>query len=120
VAVIVVKAEPGRDFYVGWSTEYEAPIWWGSRADVLKILAGRVGDDPPEVRVARADAHGTSAIGGFSFFGRWDDERFMYEQRGCLPRSRLIAACVALDRDDDEAVWDLLEPIEEGMTVRRG
>lgn len=125
MVVIVVKARPGADFYVGWSTNQEAPAWWGSRADALQYLVedarSPYGDqtDPGE-RLDRADRSGTSALGGFGFFGRWDYERFAYEQRGCLPRGLLVEACSALSRGDEPAVWELLEPWEDGMEVRRG
>ncbi len=39
---------------------------------------------------------------------------------GPVPRGRLVEACAALGRGDEPAVWDLLEPFEEGMTVQRG
>ena len=125
MSVIVLKADPGLDFYVGWSTEFEAPVWWGSRVDARRNLdedAERPYGDrtDPAGRLARADCNGTSALGGFSFFGHWSDERLTYEQRGCLPRGRLVEACRALSRGDEAAVWDLLEPFEEGMVVRRG
>jgi hypothetical protein len=120
---ILLKADPDLDFYVGWSTVTESPHWWGSRAEVAQYLAEDAGGDAenkPERRLARADRTGTSAIDAFAWFGRWDDERFAYEQRGCLPRKHLIAACTALGREDEPAVWDLLEPWEEGMEVHRG
>jgi hypothetical protein len=75
--------------------------------------------DPPAERLARADRNGSSAY-NYKIDGGWEDEGFTYEQRGWLPRSLLVAACEALERDDEPAVWDLLEPFEEGMEVRRG
>ena len=125
MGTIVIKPERDTDLYVGWSTIVEAPVWWGPRAEVTQYLiedaAKPYGDSTsPEARLARADANGTSALGGFAFFGRWDDEDLIYEQRGLLPRRCLIEACEALAREDESAVWDLLEPLEDGMEVRRG
>ncbi|MFD6565482.1 hypothetical protein [Micromonospora profundi] len=127
---IVIKPERDRDFYVIWSTIVEAPTAWGTRAEVRGYLAedweerspGRTPDmlDDFDGRLDRAAVHGTSALGGFAFFGRWDDEGFMYEQRGVLPRHHLTRACELLGEDRESEVWDLLEPIEEGMEVRRG
>ncbi len=123
MATVLIKAERGTDFYVGWSLEFEAPVWWGSRAEVAEYLAedanGHALNDPGR-RLARADEHGTSAVGGFAYFGRWDDGGFMYEQRGVLPRGRLIDACQFLAAGKEEQVWDLLEQFDEGFPVRRG
>jgi hypothetical protein len=119
----VIKPERDTDFYVGWSTVTENPHWWGDRAEAAGYLAEDATGDPlddPSGRLDRADLNGTSAAGRFGFFGRWDYERFAYEQRGCLPRTKLVAAIEALSRDDESAVWDLLEPWEEGLEVRRG
>ncbi|MFC7276242.1 hypothetical protein ACFQS1_19795 [Paractinoplanes rhizophilus] len=115
----VIKPDRDVDFYVGWSTIVESIIWWGPRAEVLAYLAEDAPADPPEERLARADLNGSSAY-NYKIDGGWEDEGFTYEQRGWLPRSLLVAACEALERDDEPAVWDLLEPFEEGMEVRRG
>ncbi len=122
---IVIKPERDLDFYVGWSTITENPHWWGNRSDALTYLIEDVekphGDKTdPVARLVRADSNGTSALGGFVFFGRWDYEAFIYEQRGYLPRTLLIAACEELGRKNDPGVWDLLQPLEDGMEVRRG
>jgi hypothetical protein len=125
VVTIIVKPERDQDFYLGWSTNSESPVWWGPRNFALTYLIEDAekpyGDKTdPVARLDRADLNGTSALGGFAFFGRWDDEGFIYEQRGFLPRKHLIAACEALGRNDEPAVWDLLGPLEDGMEVRRG
>ncbi|GAA2526204.1 hypothetical protein GCM10010201_26120 [Pilimelia columellifera subsp. columellifera] len=71
----------------------------------------------PAARLDRADANGTSAAGGFAFFGRWDDTHLMYEQRGLLPRGSLGRLCELLVGDpvDDCAVKALSEPLEDGV-----
>ncbi|MER7331785.1 MULTISPECIES: hypothetical protein [unclassified Micromonospora] len=127
---IVVKPQQGRDLYVIWSTITECPIAWGDRAETLEWLhedwqcrqPGVIPDllSDPAGRLDRADIYGTSAAGGYAFFGRWDYDGFMYEQRGILPRHLLARACELLEADREPEVWDLLEPIEEGMEVRRG
>lgn len=127
---IVIKPERDRDLYVYWSTVVEAPVAWGDRAWMLQHLSDdhhrrHPGQKPdllndPAGRLDRADIHGTSAAGGYAFFGRWDYDGFMYEQRGILPRRLLTRACELLGDDREAEVWDLLEPIDEGIEVRRG
>lgn len=118
---IVIKPDRDRDFYVGWSNVTDSPIWWGPRTEVTAYLAEETaaGDrqSQPEVRLARADERGTSSYIGD---GAWHDEGFIYEQRGWLPRRHLAEVCRLLEAENEPAVWDLLEPFEDGMEVRRG
>lgn len=120
---IVIKPERDRDLYVVWSTIVDAPLAWGDRAEVHDYLTR---DQPghglagPAARLDRADLNGTSALGDFSFFGRWDDEGLGYEQRGYLPRQHLARACELLGEDREAEVWDLLKPFEDVGEVRRG
>ncbi len=123
----IIKPERDRDLYVIWSTITECPIAWGDRTEVLEIITEdwrrHRDSDPianPAGRLDRADIYGTSAADGFAFFGRWDYDGFMYEQRGILPRRYLARACELLEEGREPEVRDLLEPIEEGMEVRRG
>lgn len=128
--VLKPDPDPSVDLYVVWSDNVEAPIAWGSHDEMLTWLTdefdrrfpnealNEVSD--PAHRLARAAANGTSAAGGFEFFGRWDDEYLIYEQRGFLPRAKLADAVAALEADRPDLVWDMLEPLEEGMEVRRG
>ncbi|MEU0078441.1 hypothetical protein ABZY58_11140 [Micromonospora tulbaghiae] len=127
---IVIKPDRYRDLYVYWSTVVEAPVAWGDRAFMRDHLAeewrrkhpGATPDrlSDPARRIDRADACGTSAAGGYSFFGRWDDDGFVYEQRGILPRRHLARACELLEAERESEVWDLLEPFEHELEVRRG
>lgn len=127
---IVIKAEPNRDAYVYWSTIVEAPLTYGTRAEMLECLAkewrkqhpGMPTDSitDPAARLDRADRTGTSAAGGFAFFGAWDYEEFIYEQRGYLARRDLLRAVQLLCEDREAEVWDLLTPLEERAEVRRG
>jgi hypothetical protein len=117
---IVIKPERDLDLYVGWSTIVEAPVWHGPRDEVLGYLAAeaiRYPSDPAEDRLARADRTGTSAYDGD---GGWDDEGFIYEQRGWLPRRHLAEMCRLLEAGNDAGVWDLLEPFDDETPVRRG
>jgi len=120
---IVIKPERDVDFYVGWSNIVECPVWWGTRAEATQYLEEdrqrRGGmDDLPEVRLARADEHGTSDMSIRD--GGWDDEGFIYEQRGWLRRDRLVEACRRLAANDETGVWDLLDPFDGEAEVRRG
>lgn len=77
----------------------------------------------PSRRIERADINGTSAVGGYAWFGRWDHDGLSYEQRGVLPRHHLARACELLEAGRESEVWDLLVPFEDGedgMEVRRG
>lgn len=123
MGTIVIKPERAADFYVGWSTVTESPHWWGSRAEATGFLsedrARRGGvDHAPEERLARADEHGTSDMSIRD--GGWDDEGFIYKQRGWLRRDRLVEVCRLLAASDEAAVWDLLEPFDDEVEVRRG
>lgn len=122
---IVLKPERDRGLYVCWSTGVEAPVAWGDRALMLDHLNREhpADGDPlndPAGPLDRADQFGTSATGGFGFFGRWDDDGLVYEQRGILPRRHLFRACELLSADREADVWDLLEPFEDCAEVRRG
>lgn len=119
---IVIKPSRDEDFYVGWSTIVEAPVWCGSREEAAQILVLDASGSPdqPESRLVRADINGTSAAGDFAWFGRWDYEAFIYEQRGRLLRERLAQAVRLLESGDESAVWDLLVPFEDESEVRRG
>lgn len=121
MGTIVIKPERDVDFYVGWSSIVEAPVWWGDRAEVAEYMAddARCGpSDEIKKRFARADENGTSSYNRRD--GGWDDHGFVYEQRGILPRKHLIEACRRLEAGDEPGVWDLLEPFEDGIEVRRG
>lgn len=124
---VVIKQAPDLDEYVYWSTIVEAPINYGTRADMVIILDHdhRVGGSPHdsvEERLARADATGTSMYGlplGYGL-GEWDDESLIYEQRGHLPRKHLFRAAQLIDHDREPEVWDLMTPFEDETEVRRG
>lgn len=121
MGTIVIKPDRDVDFYVGWSSIVEAPVWCGTRADVIPFTEDEARNrpsSPPAERLARADHNGTSAFDGD---GGWDDtEGFIYEQRGWLRRDRLAEACRLLLAENEAAVWDLLDPFEDEAEVRRG
>lgn len=127
---IVIKAAPNQDAYVYWSTIVEAPIAYGDGGEMLEILTeewqeqhpGMSTDSitDPAARLARADRTGTSAAGGYAFFGAWDYGEFIYEQRGYLARQDVLRAAELLREDREAEVWDLLTPLEERTEVRRG
>lgn len=120
MGTIVIKPDRDRDFYVGWSTVTENPHWWGPRAEVTAYLAEQATPDrqsQPEARLARTDERGTSSYNGE---GGWDDDGFIYEQRGWLPRRHLAEVCRLLEAENEPAVWDLLEPFDDETEVRRG
>lgn len=110
---IIIKAAPDRDLYVEWSTIVEAPVFIGGRAETLAHLhREQEGGDAPEVRLARVDETGTSAKGSYAWFGAWDDEGLIYEQRGSVPRERLCDFLDAYLRDDEEAALSFVVSFE--------
>lgn len=115
---VLIKPVPSRDEYVYWSTIVEAPFACGDRAETLKELAAEKDSaDPPGVRLARADATGTSAKDGY---GRWGWDAFVYEQRGILARKDMYYATLLLCDGREAEMWDLLTPFEDETEVRRG
>jgi hypothetical protein len=122
---IIVKASRQEDLYVEWSSTVDGPTFVGTRAETAAYLAatGPAGPtDPPENRLARADATGTSAksASGGVATGAWEDTGFIVarddvkvgDQFGWLPRGRLAAFAHAAARDDDQAAYALLDPLD--------
>lgn len=108
MGTFVIKPTPDVDFYVGWSSFIDEPVWWGTEVEA----AGYIEEDAPgrsAAILARADEHGTSDRTVRA--GGWKDPSLAYGERGLLPRRCLVAACEALSRDDEPAVWAMLEPL---------
>lgn len=114
---IVFKVTRDEDRYVEWSTIVEAPTFTGTRAEMMAHLSPGelIYGHQPEDRLRRADETGTSAAGGFSFFGAWDDSGLVVEQRGVLRRERLGEFLDLFMPGDyvDPAAYALLEPFED-------
>lgn len=106
---LIVKPEPGRDLYVGWSEVCEMPAAMWTRAEALA-------DGCPPSRLRRADETGTSSIPGFY---RWDSGGMIAEQRGWLPRARLADYAAAYLDGRLSDCWDMLEPLDGETEVRR-
>lgn len=117
---IIIKAAPDRDLYVEWSTIVEAPVFIGDRAETLAHLKRNEERgqrfDAPEARLKRADQTGTSAKADYSWFGAWDDNGLIYQQRGTVWRENLPAFLDAYQRDDEKAALLLVEPFESEMS----
>ena len=115
---VLIKAAPERDLFVGWSNIVEAPVWTGTRAEALA-------EGCPASRLRRAAETGTSQMRDpMSTYtgpldGAWEDEGFIAEQRGWLPRARLGDYAVAYAEERMEDCWDLLEPLDDETEVRR-
>lgn len=122
---IILKTTPDDDFYVEWSEIVEAPVFAGTREEMLVHLC----EDSPAMqyhpvgnagaRLKRADETGTSAAGGYSWFGTWDCDSLIVEQRGVLPRAHLGQFTRLWLAGDREPALDLLEPFEDLDAVRR-
>lgn len=118
VPQVVIKPSPDRDEYVVWCTTTEAPAAAGTRAEVLTWLTEDwyrqhplchpLGAGAPAERLARADATGTSAMGGYAF-GQWGEDLFRYSSRGYLRRGDLYSAALLLEAGRDGEAAALLE-----------
>lgn len=132
---IVMKESPESDFYVEWSSVVDAPVFAGTRADMLAHL--QRDSDPwlredaphhPEQRLKRADETGTTSLWvtkaneesaefaahGYVEEGCWEDSSFIYHQQGTVTRANLFVLTRRIYAD--EHVGDLLEPFEDEET----
>jgi hypothetical protein len=123
------KESPDIDYYVEWSSVVEAPVWTGDRAELLNYLRRK--SDPylredaphyPERRLERCDKTGTTALwkghSGLVYKhpeeeGAWEDDAYIYQQKGTLTRANLFILCHRTDEDEDADVSDLLVPLED-------
>jgi hypothetical protein len=110
VSDTLVKADRDQDLYLIWSSIVDAPIWIGTRAELLKQLwtdfhRKHPNCDPkpgtgPDVRLARADEFGTSDLDGdygweqesFILMAGAPDDDYFYD----LPRTNLAAYATTL------------------------
>lgn len=136
---IVMKESPDSDFYIGWSSVVEAPVWGADREGALEIL--RRESDPylrddaphhPEQRLKRADETGTSsmwvttaaaespsfAAHGYPEDGSWEDTGAIYMQRGIVSRPNMFVLTRRILDDPDADVTDLLKPFDDEDEVR--
>lgn len=113
----VVKPSPDDDFYVLWSDFVEAPLAFGDRAYLVEYLIAKPESpgDIAELRVARAERTGTSAVWpdlNDPAYG-WKDDIFIYRQMGIIRRHNLKTLCERLARSEVDPCSDLLEPFED-------
>lgn len=118
----IIKATPGRDLYIEWSSVVEAPTFIGTRAEVAAYLmrafrgaeADRLDFEAGQVekRLARADQDGSSGLPPFDC--NWDSNGEIYMQQGWLRRDKMEALAEAyLANPHEPAVDALLEPFED-------
>lgn len=101
---ILYKGQPGEDAYVAWSSIVEAPVYVGTRAEMIEH-----GYD--EERIDRADKKGTSA---FNIDDWWNETAFhIAEQRGILRRTKLVEYSRLHLAGDKDAAYALLEPFDD-------
>jgi hypothetical protein len=110
----IIKASSDEDWYCVWSTVVDAPVEYGTKAEIRQRRhIENLSDD----RFSRADTHGTSAI-DCDWYG-WDDKVFMVRECGLpevrdLKRADLKAFCMLMDADDVPGMLALTTPIEVG------
>lgn len=118
----VVRPSKDEEFYVLWSDITDSPYCWGNRAEMRenwRHMGSHVGPWDEE-RFDRADRVGSSALWPSRtnpIYG-WDDDVFIYDQRGILRRANLKAACARLGEDEHADIGDLLEPFDDETEVR--
>lgn len=104
----VVKADPDKDVYVGWSTIVDGPTWVGDREYAVKEM------EIDLERLERADRYGTSSHD--RFYG-WDEATFIcvYDMPDfrSLPRANLVAFAEALIAGRTDEAVALTEPIDD-------
>lgn len=115
---IIIKISPERDAYLIWSNMVEAPVFAGTRDELVDHLTTGWREQAKQAvldRLARADAKGSSALypSQLDPDGGWNDkDGFIYKQEGWLPRSRLEQVYDRLiDGNFDMA--DLLDPFDD-------
>lgn len=129
----IFKESPEVDYYVEWSSVVEAPAFTGSRSVMLERLRESSDswlreDAPhhPERRLERCDETGTSSMwveqqgmrDKYAEEGAWDDDSYIYQQRGVLTRANLFVLCHRTDDDPDADVTDLMTPFDDEDEVR--
>lgn len=118
----ILKEAPDVDYYIAWSSIVEAPLFGGTRDEILPYLwesddrkPDRIREtDPshPENRLKRVDECGTSALWGNPRDGAWGDGGEVYMQRGVVSRANLFVLTRRLGEDEYADVTDLTEPFE--------
>lgn len=107
---ILFKSQPGEDAYVAWSSIVEAPVYVGTRAEMI-------GYGYAEERLDRADKTGTSAH-NIDYW--WTDDGYhIAEQRGIIRREKLVEYSRLLLAGERDKAYDLLEPLDGEDEVRR-
>lgn len=119
----IYKEAPDVDYYIVWSSYVEAPVFGGTRKQVLPYLwdlddrkPDRIHDwdeSHPENRLKRTDEHGTSALWGNPRDGAWGDTGEIYQQQGSVTRANLFVLTRRLSENENADVSDLIEPFED-------
>lgn len=120
----IVKVAPDVDAYLEWSSIVDAPVWAGTRDELLEYLVGehehRGAVDLRDVeavreRIARADETGSSGHAPFGY--GWTTEEMLVMEGGgpgMLPRARLGEAYALLRAEmEDGPVTDLAPLLTE-------
>lgn len=110
----ILKDRPDVDWYVMWSTIVDAPVFAGTRAE-FETEYGR-SESAASERFDRADATGTSFIGGE---GGWYDDTIIVAnlpeggpEAGEIARTSLRAFVEALDEGRNVDALALVIPFE--------
>lgn len=104
MADILIKPSRDEDFYILWSLRVDAPISWGSRADLEALPPKYFPRNNRVARFARADE--TSSSGRADLATTWEeDTEYIYHLQYTIRRSRLkelIAVLKTLPNDGSQ------------------
>lgn len=119
----LLRVAPDDPTYVAWSTVVEAPTFMGDETAALEYLKYERTCSQPcchkvQVldRLERANRFGTSSLDGYMGY---DDDGFIVEQRGVLPRSALGPFTRAYMRDDADEWMTYLQPFDDELSAVR-
>jgi hypothetical protein len=120
---IIIKPRRAVDEYVEWSTICEAPLFLGTRAEMLAELVHceratcaehDAEREKQRARLDRVDATGTSSHLGEGAY----ESTVIFEQRGTIKAELVGDLMRALDAGDKAAALALCEPFEDEGKVR--
>lgn len=110
----IIKPSRDAEFYVGWSHNWDAPVWAGTRAEAIA-------DGCPVSRLRRADKRGTSMYPPYGY--SWDHATVWVRDcpvDGLVPRGRLADFAAAWLVGRDEEAQALIEPDDDEPALLNG
>jgi hypothetical protein len=111
--VIKVNRDPAEDRWCLWSSIAEGPVFDGTEQAMTEMYLfenGNMMRQGLQERIERAKVHG----GGTSYMGDWDDDLYMNNEGGILPRRKLAELLDVYAKGGVRSeIKALLEPFED-------